>query len=393
MVLLNILHTVQFYEPSVGGMQEVVKQLSERLAQLGHHVTVATSRERRRKKLIINGVTVREFNVSGNQVVGFRGEKKNYVDFILNSEFDVVTNFAAQQWATDLILPHLEEIRGKKVFVPTGFSALYLPQYRHYFQNMKRWMNQYDMNVFLSYKYRDIEFAKKNQIEKRMVIPNGADEREFTPKSSYSIRKKLHIPKADTLILHVGSHTGSKGHKEAIDIFSKAEIVNCTFLIAANTVGNGCGNQCKIREFISSVSPDMKKRNKRLIIKSLPRKDVIQAYKDADMFLFPSNIECSPLVLFECMASKTPFLATDVGNSKEIISWSKSGVLLPTIKKPDGYCTADVDKSALLLEKMYHSQNRRIKMAENGYKAWKRSFTWEKINQQYEKLYYHLVNK
>ena len=50
--VMKILHTVEFYHPSVGGMQEVVKQLSERLVRLGHNVTVATSqlkeaRERR----------------------------------------------------------------------------------------------------------------------------------------------------------------------------------------------------------------------------------------------------------------------------------------------------------------------------------------------------------
>jgi len=39
---MNILHCVESYYPSVGGMQEVVKQLSERLVKLGHAVKVAT---------------------------------------------------------------------------------------------------------------------------------------------------------------------------------------------------------------------------------------------------------------------------------------------------------------------------------------------------------------
>ncbi len=41
---MNILHTSEFYSPGVGGEQEVVKQLSERLAARGHEVTVATTR-------------------------------------------------------------------------------------------------------------------------------------------------------------------------------------------------------------------------------------------------------------------------------------------------------------------------------------------------------------
>jgi glycosyltransferase involved in cell wall biosynthesis len=55
------------------------------------------------------------------------------------------------------------------------------------------------------------------------------------------------------------------------------------------------------------------------MITSLSRIETLAAYHQADLFLFPSNIECSPLVLFESIASKTPFLTTDVGNAKEII--------------------------------------------------------------------------
>jgi len=39
---VNILHTVEFYSPSVGGAQEVVRQISELLVKRGHDVTVAT---------------------------------------------------------------------------------------------------------------------------------------------------------------------------------------------------------------------------------------------------------------------------------------------------------------------------------------------------------------
>ena len=40
---MKILHTVEYYSPSVGGAQEVVRQVSEQLTRRGHTVTVATS--------------------------------------------------------------------------------------------------------------------------------------------------------------------------------------------------------------------------------------------------------------------------------------------------------------------------------------------------------------
>jgi glycosyltransferase involved in cell wall biosynthesis len=107
--------------------------------------------------------------------------------------------------------------------------------------------------------------------------------------------------------------------------------------------------------------------------------------------LFPSNIECSPIVLFECMASKTPFLTTDVGNAKEIIKWSDAGVLLPTNKDSSGYSYADIEKSVKLLEHMYHNSIPLVAMQKAGFKKWQEQFSWEIIAKQYESVYLKLL--
>ena len=51
---LKILHCVEFYNPSVGGAQEVVKQLSEQMVAMGHQVSVATTKMSQRKNRTIN---------------------------------------------------------------------------------------------------------------------------------------------------------------------------------------------------------------------------------------------------------------------------------------------------------------------------------------------------
>ena len=387
---MKILHTVELYHPSQGGMQEVVKQISERLVKLGHEVTVATTKLSERKDKIINGVKIEEFDIKGNLVRGLKGETEKYRDFLINSDFDIVTNFAAQQWASDLAFDILDKIKAKKVFVPTGFSGFYLPEYKDYFKKMKGWMRKYDMNVFLSNDYRDINFAKKNKINKIIVIPNGASEEEFLGQNNIDIREKLNIPKNNFLILHVGSHTGQKGHREAIQIFEKARITNTTFLIIGNSFGGGCAKYCFIKEKLFNLSPKRIFDKKKLIITSLSRLETVNAYKQADLFLFPSNIECSPLVLFECMASKTPFLTTDVGNAKEIIKWSNSGLLLPTIKDKNYYSKVKVNESVKLLENVYNDVRKRKLMADSGFEAWINKFTWEKITKRYENLYKEL---
>lgn len=393
---MKILHTVEKYYPPEGGMQKVVREISERLVKKGHSVSIATRYDPLIKHYSMNSVRIEQFKISGNLVRGYEGETKEikrYQDFLKNSDFDIIANFAAQQWATDLTLPLLKKLGAKKVLVPTGFSGLHYPQYRKYFAKMKNWMKQYDMNVFLSNDYRDINFARENGVIKRVLIPNGASEEEFLLNDYINVRKKLEVPENDFLILHVGSHTGLKGHDEAMTIFSQAKITNATLLIIGDKTAAGCSNSCLLRSKLFKLSPRRLLDKKKVILASLSRKGTISSYRQADLFLFPSIIECSPLVLFESMASKTPFLATDVGNAKEIIKWSNSGILLPTKIDEHGYSHAKIKKSAKVLADIYNQSKRRKEMAEDGFKAWKKRFTWNKITEQYENMYKDLLSQ
>jgi glycosyltransferase involved in cell wall biosynthesis len=389
---MKILHTVESYYPSIGGMQEVVQQISQRLVKMGHEVTIATSQHPSRTNKLINGVKIVEFQISGKNVTGIVGEIESYKDFLLSSDFDIITNFAAQQWATDLMLPLLDKIKAKKVFVPTGFSSLYDPEYHQYFENMKKWMKQYDMNVFLSEIYRDIEFAKNIGIHKITVIPNGAAEDEFYPGPDLNIRKELEIPENQFIILLVGSHTRLKGHIEAIRIFRRSYLKKSTLIVVGNSYDKWCYFSCILSKYLFNINPFNIANNRHIIIVQLPRHATVALYKTANLFLFPSNVECSPLVLFECMAAKLPFLTTDVGNAREIITWSDGGVLLPTIIDSKGYSHADIKKSVSSLENLAKNSGMRKDLGKNGFENWQKRFSWEIIAKEYERLYQDLMN-
>ena len=389
---MKILHTVEFYSPSFGGMQEVVKQISENLVKRGHDVTVATSKIQSRNFNKLNGVKIKEFDIKGNYVRGIDGDIGAYVEFVEKGGFDVMTNFAAQQWATDALLPVLPKIKPAKVFVPTGFSGFYDPLYKEYFRNLEGWMKNYDMNIFLSEDYRDINFARKSKIsdKKIKVIPNGASEKEFKKKYKYDFRKEFGISENNFLVITVGSHTGLKGHREAIEVFRRAKIKNATLAIIGNSFGGGCTYFCKA---IGWLSKNRLLPGNKIIVPNLTREETVVAYQQADLFLFPSNIECSPIVLFEAGASKTPFLSSDVGNAEEIAKWTRGGKILPTRKDKSGFSHIEIDKSAQLLKSLVEDKSLLSKMAKNGYKSWKDRFTWGKISRKYENIYKKLLSK
>jgi glycosyltransferase involved in cell wall biosynthesis len=387
-------------------MSEVVSRISEWLVAEGHDVTVATSYCAERADELINGVKVRSFAISGNMVTGIQGETQQYIEYLKETPFDIITNFAAQQWATDLCLDILPGLAAKKVFVPTGFSAINNQAYVGYFDKMKTWLSYYDQIVFLSADYQDINFAKAHGIDKIRIIPNGASAAEFLAKPQFDLRKKLRIDSDTKIILHVGSYTTMKGHDEAMGIFLRAKLPKSALVFVGTNFnspvalwfvtrlhwfkGLGYKNfyQPKaIKQLLRFIKTRLNKGSKQVHLTALTREELVAAYQQADVFLFPSLIECSPVVLFEAMASKTPFLSTNVGNAAEIISWSGSGLLLPTIKDEAGLGRAVLDASANMLQTLVTDENRINQLAESGYEAWLANFTWEKIAGNYEKLY------
>ncbi|MCB9062391.1 MAG: glycosyltransferase family 4 protein [Halobacteriovoraceae bacterium] len=383
---MKILHAVQFYHPAVGGMEEVVKQLSESMSKLGHDVTVLTSTNSSRHFTELNGVRIVDFEISGNLAKGMHGDLENCQKFLRENQFDIITCFAAQQWATDIFFYKdlLKELKSKKVFVPTGFSGLFDPLYYNYFENMKEWFLWFDKNVFLSNDYRDINFARKNNVTNEIIIPNGASKAEFNRKW---------VPKNNDVfkILHVGNHTGQKGHTELIQLYSRSKIDKSELLIVGRHNWKGrCFLKCKLKVFFWNIVFKLNRSQKKILMKELSRKQTIEEFYRANLFLFPSNIECSPIVLFEAMASCTPFLSSAAGNAQEIIEWTEAGVLLPTIKK-DKRVIIEEKESQKVFEELCLDKQKLKTLAKNGYDAWTSKFTWEAISQRYIDMYETLL--
>jgi len=384
---MRILHCAEHYSPSTGGIQEAVRQISEGLVRGGHDVTVATSRHSDRENLEINGVKVREFDITGNQVRGYRGDIDRYRHFLEHQDFDILTLFAAQQWSADLAFPLLSKMAGRNVFVPTGFSALRNKYYHSYFEAMPGWMRQCDAHVFQSETYQDIQFARQNNISPLYVIPNGASEKEFAPMEGRLLSQHLGIPEKAFLIVHVGSFLRDKGQWDAIRIFRRAGLQKATLLCIGNPASARFFHFCRLLAFLYNREPGRSRDHNRILMTSLTRADTVCALQNADLFLFPSRRECSPIVLFEAAASRTPFLATDVGNAAEIAAWTGDGQILPTSKDGEGRALANIEESARILWELCNDRDHLQRMGEEGQRVWKEKFTWESIAKQYERLY------
>jgi L-malate glycosyltransferase len=425
---MKILFCVEFYYPSVGGAQEVVRQIAERMVSRGHEVGVATTRINSRKLPKHNGVTLFEFSVSGNRIRGLPGEVDRYQDFLRTGKFDVVIFYAAQQWTFDTAWPIMSRISARKIVIPCGYSNLYEVAYRKYFEELPEILRLMDAVVYHSQSYRDAAFGRLHQLENGVLIPNGADSSEFSVTADARFRRALSIDDSAVVLLTVGTMTGLKGHLELVRAFAKADFGDrkSALILNGNNPENGPraatprlflallqhgGVRYAFRQALKAVlrrvgihvgtSTAIRNRAnrvnreqgavKQVIVADLARSELIQAYLNADLFVFASNVEYSPLVLFEACAAGLPFISVPVGNAAEIVEWTGGGEICEAPVDKRGYTRVSPDVLRRRIEALVRDPDKLSQLGKSGLAACQARYNWDTIAQRYEDLFNRLV--
>ena len=396
---MNILLCCENYTPSVGGVQEVMRQIAERLATRGHAVTVFTSRHPHRPMdTTVGGVRVRSFDIGGNLVQGLRGDIAGYRQSVQDPQFQAVLIKAAQQWSFDALTPILDRISARKVFIPCGFSGLFDPAWGAYYGNMEGWLRAFDELIFYSGTYRDIEFARARGLEKLHVLPNGVDEREFGSLPAGDLRAEIGIDPGAFMILSVGTLIRAKGHWEMLRAFDIARLsVPSVLVINGNDPYGRWLNPRRVLARVRSrtlplswLARGIERRHrgaKRVLLVNWPRPKLVQAFKSSDLFAFASHVEYSPLVLFEAAAAGTPFLSSAVGNAREIAQWTSGGFVYDAVPTGKGAMKAD---PRVLASRLEECAANRARLREMGQAARERvmggGYTWNAIVPRYEAI-------
>ncbi|MEI6226502.1 MAG: glycosyltransferase, partial [Deltaproteobacteria bacterium] len=367
---LRILHTVEFYAPHVGGAEAVVQRVSEELVRRGHQVTVATSALAARDFRELNGVAIEGFEVKGRSAHGISGDVDRYRRFLLDHECDVAMNYAAQQWATDVALEVLGQTwaRRANVLAPCGYSALHddltlrWRRFRSYFERtLPAALPLYDAVVYHSPSLRDCAFGSHLGLRNGEIIRNGADEGEFAvaPPASFRRRHDITTP---LMGLCVANFLPDKGYDRIIDTVRRLGRSDFTMVCIGGS---------------SDLLPALKRKAAGLPIRflaDLPRPDTVAAFFEADLFLFASRLEASPLVILEAGAAGIPFVSTDVGNVREF----------------SGGVVAAPDRLGHQVNALLDDPQRRRALGEAGRREWQGSLTWTHVVDRWESLYLRL---
>lgn len=158
--------------------------------------------------------------------------------------------------------------------------------------------------------------------EQYVQVPLGLDLSAFLKAGEHAgeLRSELGIPEDAPLVAIVARLVPIKNH----DVFLRAaalvseQLPNARFLI----VGDG-----PERARLEALAEQMGLREQILFLGF--RDDLPRIYADCDATALSSNNEGMPVALIESLAAATPAVATDVGETRAVISDGKSGFVVP----------------------------------------------------------------
>ena len=218
------------------------------------------------------------------------------------------------------------------------------------------------------------------------LVPNGVAVDDFNLGETFdsdSIRNKYNVKSDVPLLLTVGRYHKKKGFNLIPQIATNLRELNVDFKWLI--VGNGTENiDHMIRNFnledLVTTVPSIGIQQDKSYFK-FPGDDLIDLYKCADIYVFPSLLEGFPRVILEAMAASTPIVTTDAEGCVDLVEDGANGFVS---NKNDHITMAEniskIIKDPTLMSKMA------ICSREKSYE-----YNWDIVVDKYEQIYRDLL--
>jgi glycosyltransferase involved in cell wall biosynthesis len=328
---LNILQIVPHFNPRFGGEVNVCYNLSKQLAKKGHNVTILTSDFRFDKNYAKNA------EIFGVQVIPFHTRisiglfvytpsinnwlRKNVkkFDLIHLHPFRSYQNKCCMNFALKNNIPYILQAHGSLI------PFLEKPKLKKLYDFS--WGNQLLKNASKLIAVSQVEkdqYLNMGLPEKKIeIIYNGIDVSEYeTLPERGNFRKKHNIAPDEKIILYLGRLFKHKGLDFLVDGFSNLldQYQDAILVI----VGPDDGYLSILNEQIKML--DVEKNV--LFTGPLYKNEKLEAFVDADVLIYPGQIEIFGLVPFEAIMCGTPVIVNDDCGCGEIIKEGQCGTVI-----------------------------------------------------------------
>jgi len=386
----RILITSFTFPPQKNGVSHVVEAHATGLARLGYDITVATGLESARVEAIEEGVKVRQFATWGNGRYihgGYGGDIRGYQEFVASFSGDLIICHCWQIWSTDLAVEVFDRVRCPKVLVSHGVSARRLRkslsgllswlEWKPYVSKMPTMVRKFDHVVLLAERsdsraFYDRWLMDRIGYHKYSAIPNGVHLNRFAAamgrveefRAKHGIREKQ-------MLLYVANYDPQKNQKMAIEAFIKAALPEAMLVLVGSEINHYARSIQSLAHEAGAIARQV------IFLEKQTIEDIAAAYCAADLFLCSSKWEIQPLMILEAMASRKPFVCTDVGCVRDM---------------PGGIIVRNLTEMVRAVRDLMANEPRRHLLAKQGRAAVDERYTWEKVVQQYAAMIEKLCN-
>jgi len=388
---MKILMLTWEYPPRiVGGISKVVYDLSHKLINDGHEVSVVTYRD---------GDTSYfedDDGVNVYRVDNYMIHPNNFIDWIMQLNFNMVAKASeimntegkfdvihAHDWLVSYAAKTLKEAFGVPMVATihateNGRNSGIHDDTQRYI-NDSEWQLTYEASEVIvnsNFMKNDLQRIFGLPYEKMSVIPNGVKLDTFKGiERDYDLRRQYAMDN-EKIILYVGRLVYEKGIQHLIGAMPK--VLNNYHDAKLIVCGRG-GMMDELRHEADSLGISQKV----YFAGYCDNKKIKKMYKNADVAVFPSTYEPFGIVALEGMLSGTPTVVSDVGGLNEIVEHGVTGM-----KSYAGNSNSIADSILALL----FDQNLCEKVSKNAIKEVKEKYNWSKIAQDTYAVYEKAVS-
>lgn len=367
---MKAIQVTPLYPPHLGGMENVAKEVSERLAKKGHQVEVFTSD-------IVGYKKEEKFKDRKNLKIHYlRNWKRSYnpiiAPFLFNKLMKIPKDSIIHVHVAQALFPEIAYLISRIRRVPyvaqihcdvepsSLLGKIILKPYKRIF--LKKFLKKANKIIVLTEGYKKL-ITKVYSIDKNkiIVIPNGVGEEFFTERKNGN--KIPHL-------LFVGRISIEKNLPRLIEAVSL-----CKSKFILDVVGDG--------KLLDEIKKLVKQKNIKNIIFHGKKigKYLIKIYSNSDAFISTSNGEAFPLTILEAMGSRLPVIASDVNGNHDVV---KNVGILVNPPTPENF--------AKEIDRLFSDKKLYNKLSKQSLKFAKKH-TWDNVIVNLEKVYEEVLRE
>jgi glycosyltransferase involved in cell wall biosynthesis len=359
----KVVHVCAHYPPYLGGLEKVVQSLASYRARLGLPVEVLTSEPGGQAPDAAFVQRLGSFHFAHTTVM------PSLVPKLLRLKSDSVVHLHVSQAYTSEAV-YLAGLVKKVPYVahmhidvgPSGSAGFLLHAYKPFILGPV--LRGAEVVVVFTEEQKRVIGSKYRLDPQRIeVIPNGVETTFFSthhrvrpPRPRLLFVGRLAVQKNVELLLH------------ALDGISEK--------FETTLVGDG-----ELEGELRALAEKLQLRN----VRFHGRADgaaLIDLFRQADMFVLPSEREGMPLVLLEAMAMGLPTVATDIAGNRDIVIDGENGRLVPL---------NDAAAMRRALIELVADEALYRRMSESARQSAER-YTWDAVGEEFEDVYARVAN-